>query len=407
MLTQSVGRNKLEASGEDTHKEDAMVRLAGSTDITDSTNELPRGLEGVPVAKTSVSDVDGGRGFYHFRGVDPTTFARTGSFEDAWHLLHEGDLPTEQQRRVFTDRIRSAMRIPPVLRDALPALAALGPPGSQDVLRTAVSAAGVAIGCRPWTEQDRETTDEQVLRIAAMTPALAGALYRIARGLEPVDRSDELGLAANYLLMIHGDVPDPDRARALETYLVLAADHGFCNSTFAGRVIVSSGADVGAALAGAVGSLSGPLHGGAIGRVPSMLDEIGEPSRVEPWIRHRLASGERLMGFGHPVYRTLDPRNTLLRGVAREIGGEQVALAELVESTGVRLLNEHKSDKPRAANIELYAGIALDFAGIPEELYGCTFTVARMAGWTANLMEQIGDNRIFRPAARYVGRQPH
>ena len=171
-------------------------------------------------------------------------------------------------------------------------------------------------------------------------------------------------------------------------------------------MIASSGADVGGALAGAVASLSGPLHGGAIGRVPSMLEAIGDPSRVEPWIRDRLARGERLMGFGHAVYRTLDPRNLVLRGVAEEIGGDTVELAKLVEETGVRLLNEKKSDKRREANIELYAGMALDFAGVPEEMFGSTFTVARMAGWTANLMEQIADNRIFRPAARYVGREP-
>jgi citrate synthase len=378
-----------------------MVRIADRP-----SDVLPRGLDGVPVATTSVSDVDGTRGFYHFRGVDPTTFARTGTFEDAWHLLHEGELPTSEQRAVFAARIGSAMRMPPVLRDALPALAALGPPGSQDVLRSAISAAGVALGCRPWTEQDRVTTDDQAIRLAALTPVLAAALYRLARGQGTIDPVPGRTIAENYLAMIHGDAPTAEQTRALETYLILAADHGFCNSTFALRVIASSGADVGGALAGAVASLSGPLHGGAIGRVPSMLAAIGDPARVEPWIRDRLARRERLMGFGHAVYRTLDPRNTVLRGVADEIGGDTVELAKLVEQTGVRLLNEHKSDKRREANIELYAGIALDFAGIPEELFGSTFTVARMAGWTANLMEQIADNRIFRPAARYVGREP-
>jgi citrate synthase len=379
-----------------------MVRLADRP-----ADVLPRGLDGVPVATTSVSDVDGVRGFYHFRGVDPTTFARTGTFEDAWHLLHEGGLPTAQQRAAFAEQIHAAMQLPPVLRDALPALAALGPPGSQDVLRSAVSAAGVAIGCRPWTEQDRTTTDGQVVRIAAMTPVLAATLYRLARGQGPIDPVPGRTIAENYLAMINGDTPTAAQTRALETYLILAADHGFCNSTFALRVIASSGADVGGALAGAVASLSGPLHGGAIGRVPSMLEAIGDPSRVESWLARSLARGERLMGFGHAVYRTLDPRNLVLRDVAEEIGGPTVELAKLVESTGVRLLNEKKSDKRREANIELYAGMALDFAGVPEEMFGSTFTVARMAGWTANLMEQIADNRIFRPSAHYAGREPH
>ncbi|HYZ91346.1 MAG TPA: citrate/2-methylcitrate synthase [Actinomycetota bacterium] len=368
--------------------------------------EVPRGLDGVPVAKTQVSDVDGLAGFYHYRGIDPTTFARTGTFEDAWHLLLTGNLPSEAERAAFTARLRAAMHLPPVLREALPSLAALGPPGSMDVLRTGVSAAGVAIGCRPWTEQDRATTDEQVLKIAALTPVLAAALYRLGRGEEPIPPSPDLSLAANYLLMIHGNVPDPVRASALDTYLVLAADHGFCNSTFAERVIVSSGADVGAALSGAVGSLSGPLHGGAIDRVPTMLAAIGDASRVESWLRDRLDRGERLMGFGHAVYQAPDPRTTVLRAVAKEVDGERAALAEIVERTGVRLLNERKSDKHREANIELYAGMVVEFSGVPEELFGCTFAIARMAGWTASLLEQIADNRIFRPAALYVGRPP-
>jgi citrate synthase len=368
--------------------------------------DTPRGLDGVAVSATAVSDVNGTEGFYHYRGIDPTIIARTGSFEDAWYVLHFGELPDEVQRANFVARLRGAMTMPPVLRQALPAIAALGPPGSMDVLRTAVSAAGVAIGCRPWTEQDRATTEDQAIALAALTPVLAAALYRLARGLGPVDPRADLGLAANYLWMIHADSPDPERIRALDTYLVLAADHGFCNSTFAERVIASSGADVGAALSGAIGALSGPLHGGAIDRVPSMLAAIGNASRVESWMRDRLERGERLMGFGHAVYRTLDPRNTVLREFAKTLGDERVALAEVVERTGVELLNARKTDKRREANIELYAGVVLDYAGVPEELFACTFPVARMAGWTANLLEQIDDNRIFRPAARYVGRPP-
>lgn len=368
--------------------------------------EAPRGLAGVVVARTSVGDVDGTEGFYHYRGHDPTEIARSGTFEDAWSVLLDGQLPTREERDAFAERIRRAMALPPVLRDALPSLAALGPPGSIDVLRTAVSAAGVAIGCRPWTEQDRATTEEQVFRIASLVPVLTASLYRLARGLEPVDPSPDLDFAANYLWMIHGSKPDAHRVRALETYLVLAADHGFCNSTFAGRVIASSGADVGAALSGAIGALSGPLHGGAIDRVPSMLEAIGDASRVESWLRERLDRGERLMGFGHAVYETLDPRNTVLREFARTISDDRVALAEVVERTGVELLNERKTDKRREANIELYAGVVLDYAGVPEELFACTFPVARMAGWTANLIEQIADNRIFRPSARYVVMRP-
>ena len=386
-----------------------MTRVANgrATAAKENNGVLPRGLDGVAVTTTEVSDVDGTRGLYHYRGIDPTTIARTARFEDAWYVLHRGELPDHDERVAFAAQIRDAMTMPPVLEAALPALAALGPAGSMDVLRTAISAAGVAIGCRPWTEQDIATTEEQVLHLAAMTPMLSAALDRIARGLPVVAASPDNSLSANYLLMVHGEQPDPVKAQALDTYLVLAADHGFCNSTFAERVIASSGADVGGVLSGAIASLSGPLHGGAIGRVPTMLEAIGTPDRVEPWLRDRLERGERLMGFGHAVYRTLDPRTTVLRDVAEQVGGDQAALARLVEAKGVELLNAKKSDKRREANIELYAGIVLDFAGIPEELYGCTFAIARMAGWTANLLEQIASNRIYRPAATYVGRVPH
>jgi citrate synthase len=242
-----------------------------------------------------------------------------------------------------------------------------------------------------------------MLRLAALTPVLAAATYRLARGQEIIDPSSDLAMAANYLWMINGVEPEADRVHGLETYLVLAADHGFCNSTFAARVIGSSGADVGAALAGAIGALSGPMHGGALDRVPSMLEAIGDPARVEPWLKDRLDRGERLMGFGHPVYRTLDPRNTVLRDLARQIGGDRVALAELVERTAIELLNARKTDKRREANIELYAGVVLEHAGVPEDLFACTFPVARVVGWTANLLEQIEHNRIFRPSASYVG----
>ncbi|MEX2393335.1 MAG: citrate/2-methylcitrate synthase, partial [Actinomycetota bacterium] len=369
--------------------------------------DVPRGLAGVAVAPTAISDVDGLAGFYHYRGTNPAPLARTTSYEDIWFLLHTGELPTADKSEAFADRVRSvATRMPPVLRNALPAIAALGPPGSTDVLRTAISAAGVAFGCRTWTEQDRETTEQQVLDIASLAHVFAAALYRQARGLAPVEPSPELGLAANYLLMIHGTVPDPERVAALNTYLVLAADHGFCNSTFAERVITSSGADAGAALAGAIGGLSGPLHGGAIGRVPSMLEAIGESSRVESWITERLNRGERLRGFGHAVYQAPDPRTTVLRELAREIGDHRFDLYSYVERKGIEILNARKSDKHREANIELYAGMVLEWAGIPEELFLSTFAVARMAGWTANYLEQVDNNRIFRPSASYIGRAP-
>ena len=373
---------------------------------TEETLEAPRGLEGVAVARTALSDVWGRRGFYHFRGYDATAIARHGSVEDAWYLLYEGDLPTRDERDAFADRVAAARRIPAEVHDVLPAIARHGTPGSMAALRTAASLTGQVLGFRSWLDQDPAETKAQAMRIAAVMPMLAAALSRLGSGLDPVDPPDDEGYAASYLHAVTGDVPDPDLVFALERYLVCAVDHGFNNSTFTARVIASSGGDIGSAVTGAIGALEGPLHGGAIARAPTMLDAIGTPDNVEPWMRAALGRGERLMGFGHAVYKTIDPRTTLLREIALRLGGERAELARTVERVGVELLNERKPGRRREANVDFYAGVVLEAAGIPEALFGSNFAVARTIGWTANVLEQIADNRIFRPSAHYVGPQP-
>jgi citrate synthase len=296
-----------------------------------------------------------------------------------------------------------ARRIPEAVVHVLPAIAASSPQGSLQALRTAVSLTASDIGCRPWTEQDADRTEDQLFCLAVSVGLLAPALYRASRGEEFIEPHPRLGFTANVLYMLDGVLPTRESVEGLELYLALAIEHGFNNSTFAARVVASSGADVGSAFAAAVGSLSGPLHGGAVGRVPSMLDEIGSIDRVESFIEGALDRGERLMGFGHPVYETIDPRSANLRDYVQRFGGSRVELARAFEDTAVRLINERKPGRRREANVDFYAGLALHLAGVPEEMYESTFAIARAIGWSVHIQEQISANRIFRPDAHYAG----
>jgi citrate synthase len=237
-------------------------------------------------------------------------------------------------------------------------------------------------------------------------PTLIMALYRLRNGLEPIDPHPELGYAANYLYMLTGAVPDPDLARGVEQYQITTIDHGFNASTFTARVITSTGADLGAAVVGGIGALSGPLHGGAPSRALDMLDAIGTPENADAWVRHAVERGDRIMGFGHRVYKTDDPRSVLLKSVAQRLGGPMADFAVQVERTVVDVLAELKPGRELYANVEFYAGVVMDRCGLPRDLFTPTFASSRVIGWCANILEQAADNRIIRPSARYVGPPP-
>ncbi len=365
--------------------------------------EAPAGLDGVSVARTQVSDVLGRKGFYHYRGYNAVDIARRGRVEDAWYLLLRGDLPTPAQREAFAAETAALRVLPDGVAELLPAIARLSPPGSLDALRTAVSLSGQAMGCKPWLDQSEEENRAQATRFAAIMPTLAAQLYRLESGLQPVQPRADLSYSANYLYMITGEEPDERSRYAVERYLMLTIDHGFNNSTFTSRVIASAGSDIGAVVTGALSALSGPLHGGAPARVFDMLDAIGTPENAEPWLRHAIEHGDKLMGFGHRIYKTLDPRSELLHEVARDLHSDRVALSELVEKTAVELLAELKPGRELYANVEFYAGVVLEAAGLPREMFTPTFACSRVIGWMANVLEQIADNRIYRPLAKYVG----
>jgi citrate synthase len=250
-------------------------------------------------------------------------------------------------------------------------------------------------------EADERRRD--TLAAVAAVPTLLAALHRLERGLEPVEPREDLPYAANYLYMLTGSEPEPRQARAIEQYLISTIDHGFNASTFTARVIASTGADVAACLVGAVGALSGPLHGGAPSRALDTLDAIGTPDRIDPWIRERVLAGDRIMGFGHAIYRTEDPRSRMLREIAQSFGGSRVEFAVEVERQVEAILAELKPGRELHTNVEFYAGVVMELCGLPREMFTPTFAAARMVGWSANILEQAEDRKIIRPVARYVG----
>ncbi|MBO4256188.1 citrate synthase/methylcitrate synthase [Streptomyces griseorubiginosus] len=369
-----------------------------------ATVDVPRGLAGVVVTDTEIGDVRGLEGFYHYRQYSAVDLAQTRGFEDVWHLLVHGELPDAARRTAFTAETAALRRLPDEVREVLPAIAAAsGRSGPLAGMRTALSLLGAAKGFRPVYDIDADERRRDTLAATAAVPTLLTALHRLGRGLEPVEPRDDLSFAANYLYMLTGSEPDARRARAVEQYLISTIDHGFNASTFTARVIASTGADVAACLVGAVGALSGPLHGGAPSRALDTLDAIGTPDRIDSWIRERVLAGDRIMGFGHAVYRTEDPRSRMLREVARSFGGPRVEFAVEVERRVEAILAELKPGRELHTNVEFYAGVVMELCGLPREMFTPTFAAARVVGWSANILEQAQDRKIIRPTARYVG----
>ncbi|MET7288748.1 citrate synthase/methylcitrate synthase [Streptomyces sp. NPDC005573] len=369
--------------------------------------DVPRGLAGVVVTDTEIGDVRGLEGFYHYRQYPAVELARTRGFEDVWHLLVHGTLPDPERRAAFLAETSALRRLPEEVRAALPAVAAAGrTSGPLAGLRSALSLLGATQGFRPVYDIDADRRRADTVAACAAVPTLLTALYRLGQGLDPVEPREDLPYAANYLYMLTGDEPDARQARAVEQYLISTIDHGFNASTFTARVIASTGADVAACLVGAVGALSGPLHGGAPSRALDTLDAIGTPDRIDPWIRERVLAGDRIMGFGHPVYRTEDPRSRMLREIAQGFGGPRVDFAVEVERRVESILAELKPGRELHINVEFYAGVVMELCGLPREMFTPTFAAARVVGWSANILEQAADSKIIRPAARYVGPAP-
>ncbi len=372
--------------------------------MTSEDVRTPPGLEGVVVAETQLGGVRGEEGFFHYRRYAATELAASYGLEDIWYLLHRGDLPTVAEAAAFRRRVGRLRDLPEPVLDLVARIAATG----RDVralawLRTAVSLCAQHLELAPWLGRDRERLAAEAIRLAAVVPTLVAAGWRARQGHPPVPPDPERSVAADLLHMLHGTDPSPLAVAALDRYLTLTVDHGLNASTFAARTVVSTGADLGSGLVAALAALSGPLHGGAPLHALRMLREIGTPERAEAWLRDALTRGERIMGFGHRVYRTEDPRSVALRRVALGFDDPLVELAAEVERTALRLLAEHRPGRRLRTNVEYYAGVVLHLCGIPDPLLPACFAVSRSIGWTAHVLEQTAHNRLVRPKAAYVG----
>ena len=381
-----------------------LTGIARIRPVDETRADVPAGLEGVVVAETAVGDVRGHEGFFHYRQYSATELAEHRSFEDVVHLVLHGELPGSAEAAAFGADLRRRRALPPGVAALLPEVAGRGT--LLDVLRTAVSVLGAELGWRPTLDLTADELADEELDLCAVVPTVVAAAHRLRSGEAPLEPRDDLGHAADYLYLLTGEVPSAEHARAVEQYLALTVDHGFNASTFTARVVTSTGADLAAAVTAAIGALSGPLHGGAPSRALDLLDAIGTPERAEPFLREAVGRGERLMGFGHRVYKTDDPRSLLLRRVAGELGGPLVELARSVEETAVYVLAELKPGRRLYTNVEFYAGVVMHSCGIPRELFTPTFAVGRTVGWCAHVLEQAAHNRLIRPSARYVGPPP-
>ncbi|PZR59748.1 MAG: citrate synthase [Candidatus Meridianibacter frigidus] len=368
---------------------------------------VDRGLEGVVVNHTNLSNVEGQIGRLTYRGYDINELAPNACFEEVCHLLLFGQLPTTKELSSIKTRLATRRMLPEPLLNGMLRLPLTAWP--MDVLRTIVS--GLAL-FSPVNPHGEHVSDENTaIELIAQVPTIVAAWDRIRRGLEPIEPRHDLSQAANFLYMRTGKVPDEIHQTALDTYLVLLADHSFNASTFSARVTASTRADIYAAVTSAVATLEGDLHGGAPSKVMTMLLEIGKPKRSETYVRQLLARGERVMGMGHREYKVRDPRAQHLEKMAKALGGAEdrrwYQIARALEDAASKVLHEEKPGRPIYANVEFYTAPTLYSLGIPSDEFTCVFACGRIAGWTAHILEQLKDNRLIRPQATYSGPEVH
>jgi len=359
--------------------------------------QIHNGLEGITVAATELSHIDGERGVLILRGHSVDRLAPEATFEDVAYLLWHGSLPNASERaelaaQLYAGRAKAFER----LADARPALAAQD---AMDALRGATALL-----------TERDSADLPGLLTGALA-VFAAAHARIRAGREPIAPRKDHSHAADYLAMLSGTEPSPALVRALDTYLVTVSDHGLNASTFAARCVISTATDSVSAVVAAIGSLKGPLHGGAPGAVLEMLDAIGTPERAEAWLSAALDRGERIMGMGHRIYRVRDPRADVLEAaikrLTRQLGGsDRLELARSVESTAARLLDERHPGRALRANVEFNTAVLLDAIGLDRTLFTATFAVSRVAGWLGHIDEQRRTGKLIRPRALYTGPLP-
>jgi len=436
--------------------------------------EFSPGLEGVVAAETAVSEVDGANGRLIYRGgYLIEDLVPVASYEEAAYLLWHGELPNEQELDALRQQMAAARNLNQSARGTLTAMDPATDP--MDVLRTVVSAQGAAksltkptldeaialtaifptiVGAAYRRRQGKEPVEPRAdlghaanllwmmdgkepeaakvhlvdtylvlladhglnastfaARVVAstgsdLTSCVVGATQRRRQGKDPVEPRDDLGHAGNLLWCLEGKEPDAQKAHWVDSYLVLLADHGLNASTFAARVVASTGSDLASCVVGAIAALKGPAHGGATFAARSMLDKIGSADNAEKWLTEAHARHDRFSGFGHRVYRTYDPRAKILREMAKSAAPELYKTAARTEELALKILHEAHPERPNATNVDFWASVVLTGAGVPKELFTTLFATSRVAGWTAHVLESLSDLRIIRPASRWIGPQP-
>jgi citrate synthase len=361
------------------------------------TGEYVPGLEGIIAARTEISLVDGANGRLVYRGYVIADLAEEMSFEEVAHLLWKGSLPNRADLGALTRELAGSRTLTPAAIATIEALPTDTDP--MDVLRSVVSVQGVE-------HKLEKPTIPLAIHATASFPTILARFHRRVQGLEPIQPRSDLGHAANYLYMLNGKESPPDVVRALNTYLVLLADHGMNASTFTARVIASTDSDLASCLVGAIGALKGPAHGGAPSAVMSQLEQIGTADNAEHWLREARKRKVRFMGFGHRIYRTYDPRAKILKALCMRLNPKFYELASKVEETALAILHEEHPERPQATNVEFYSAGVLQAIGLPTEYFPPTFAVSRVAGWSAHVLEQASNNRLIRPQSEYIGPEP-
>jgi citrate synthase len=347
--------------------------------------EVQSGLEGVVAFATEIAEPDREGGSLRYRGVDIEELVGNVPFEQVWGLLVDG-------------------RLRPGLPPAEPHPLAVRSGDPRVDVQAAIAMLAPEWGFEPLIDISDEVARDQLARASVMALSFVAQSAR-GTGRPPVPQrvvDEARSIPERFLVRWRGEA-DPDHVKAIDAYWISAAEHGMNASTFTARVIASTGADVAAALSGAIGALSGPLHGGAPSRVLKMLDEVERTGDAETWVKQALDRGERLMGFGHRVYRAEDPRARVLRRTSREIGSSRFEAAEALERAALAELQARKPDRVLATNVEFWSAVVLDHARVPPELFTSLFTCARTAGWSAHILEQKREGRLIRPSAQYVG----
>jgi len=355
------------------------------------------GLRGVVAASSSIGDVNGEKGELIYQGVDIHDLATKSTFEEVVFLLWHGRLPKRTELDELKRNIAASYELPGWVAAVFKHFPADAEP--MDTLRTAISA--LSFSDKESRDLSRAASLRVATRLTAQFPVIVAAIDRARKGLDPIKPKAGLGIASNFLYMLNGEMPDDFDAHVLDVALILQADHELNASTFTARVVAGTLADMYSCVTAALGALSGPLHGGANTAVMKLLIEIGSVDNVESYIKDALAKKQKIMGFGHAVYRTEDPRATHLRRLSKEMG-QRKGDTKWYDMTA-KVEEVMKREKGLLPNVDAYSASTYYMMGIPLDLYTPIFAISRISGWTAHILEQYADNKLIRPRAEYVG----